>query len=120
MDSADDVAELRQGLIRLVLGEVQELVGSGGVVFVRAFRQGQAHGEGDQAGLGAVLQVLFYAAQFGFVGGYHSRPRRDQFLAPLAQTCPGRGLYEGGGPPGLKVRQEGDQGRTRAARFRSP
>ncbi|CAO0826603.1 hypothetical protein SMICM17S_10507 [Streptomyces microflavus] len=94
---AGEVAELLKGDLHLAVGLVDHPRGGLGVVRELLLRQTEVHGEGDEAGLGPVVQVAFDAAQVGGGGVHHhalvdsssvtrvaSRGRPQQAGAPSA------------------------------------
>src|SRR5699024_2688268 len=68
VDAADEVAEFGEGLAGGFAGFGEHGAGGVGVVGDDLFGHAQVHAEGDEAGLGAVVEVAFDAADFGGLG----------------------------------------------------
>ena len=76
MDAAGQVAQLLEGELHLAVRLVDHPRGGLRVLEQLLLRQPQVHGEGDEPGLRAVVQVALDAAQVGG-GGVHHDPRSD-------------------------------------------
>src|SRR5699024_639576 len=68
VDAADQVAEFGEGLAGGFSGFGEHGAGGVGVVGDDLFCHAQVHAQGDQACLGAVVEVAFDAADFGCLG----------------------------------------------------
>ncbi|CAM5720287.1 hypothetical protein SCALM49S_02257 [Streptomyces californicus] len=89
MDSAGQVAQFLKGHLDLPVGLVDHAGRGLGVVGELLLRQAEPHGEGDQAGLGAVVQVAFDAAQVGGGGVHHHTPVQLPLGDPRSNSSDG-------------------------------
>ena len=82
MDAARELAQLVERLGELVAGGVDEQLGRRRVLADVPLEEAQLHGEGDEALLGAVVEVALEALALGVAGRDEALARRPQLLEP--------------------------------------
>lgn len=68
VDAADEVAEFGEGVAGGFAGFGEHGAGGVGVLFDDLFGHAEMHAEGDESGLGSVVEVAFDASDFGGLG----------------------------------------------------
>ncbi len=110
MDAAHHVPQFGERLLRLRLRLVEQGTTGRGIGVVGAFGEPDAHRQGDQAGLGAVVQIAFDAPQLGAVRGDRAGPGLGELLDPAGQAGLRRRRQEGPGPRACEIGDTGEQG----------
>ena len=108
MDAAHQPAQFGERVVELAAGQAHVVtdVGAGAVL---AFGQRERHAGGDDAGLGAVVQVAFDPPQFGGLGVDHPGPALGQTGGPFDQPPVFAGCQQRPGRPRLAPGQRTQQ-----------
>lgn len=92
VDAADEVAEFGEGLAGGFAGFGEHVAGGLWVGFDEVFGHAEVHAEGDEAGLGSVVEVAFDAADFGGLGVYGVGSAGGE----VGDACGESGFFGGG------------------------